>query len=93
MAQAGEVETAGGERPEPAADGVPGPRLAAELGHGPRKWFRAASEPGFTSQADDGEQDAVLGLEPGQRLLVVGHGLGGNAGRAADRGRPARARG
>jgi hypothetical protein len=48
--------------------------------HGPGQLPGVAVEPGPGGEGDGGEQDVVLGLEPGQGLLVIGGPLGSGAG-------------
>ena len=54
-----------------------------EVRQGPRQLPGAGVEPGLAARASGGEQDVVLGFEPGQRLLVVVKLLGRDAGPAA----------
>ena len=59
---------------------LPVPAALQEGRHGPGELPGVAVEPGPGGEGDGGEQDLVLGLEPGQGLPVIGGLLGGGAG-------------
>src|SRR5215469_10244638 len=79
----GGVAEAGGGGQRGALGGCPflvAPTYFQEGRHGPGQLPGVAVEPGLGGEGGGGEQDVVLGLEPGQRLPVIGGPFGNGAG-------------